>query len=156
MTEAESPVGGAQPIPPLDRDGGDWIGLPNQSGQGREAGWPRRVGSRALPGHLGAQGQWAGWPTFLSPAPSPTGPTVCILSGRFWKTAVCALWGGTEFQPWEALAEPCVALAAPELARQEQVDDQGSLAALLPGSKSLTHLFMSCGPMPRPQAEQNP
>lgn len=81
---------------------------------------------------------------------------MCILSGGVWKTVVCALWGRTEFQPWEALAGPCMALSALELARQEQVDDQGRLAALVPGSKSLIHLFMSCGPMPSPQAEQNP
>lgn len=118
---------GRSPSPPLDRDGGDWIGRPNQSVQGREAGWPRRVGSRALPGHPGAPGQWAGWPAFLSLAPrgqatppSPAGPTVCILSGTggqallggVWKNEVCALWGGTEFQPWEALAGPCMALSS--------------------------------------------
>lgn len=42
----------------------------------------------------------------------PVGYWRQALPGGVWKSEVCAPWGGTEFQPWEALAGPCTALSS--------------------------------------------
>lgn len=115
-------MGGEQPIPhPSGMT--DWIGLPNQSGQGAgAAGWPRRVGSRAQLEHLRAPSQRVGWPTFLSPTPGSRPPPI---SGRTCVHGMESLrpcpagWGKrgvpqgvTEFQAWGAPAQPCMALSS--------------------------------------------
>lgn len=73
---------------------------------------------------------------YLQPCPAGWGLEVCGVCPVRWNRI-------------PALRSPDRALSAPGLARQEQVDRQGSLAALPPGSEGLIHLFMSCGPTPR-------
>lgn len=135
------------PIPPLTLSGvaGDWIGLPNQSGQGGAAGWPRRVGSRAQPGHLGAPGQWVGPATFLGPAPGSRPPsdlhrTQCVCSvgypwpspaGWVWESEVCA-WSSGDRAP--ALRSPALPAwpSAPVRTRQGQLREPGECGASSP------------------------
>lgn len=92
------------------RDLGDWISLPNQSGQSwaRCPGWPRRVGSRApWSSTSGILARWVvAGPTFLSPA-TGCGPTPPPPRRGFHRLTLCS---GLPNMPSSPRQLPCASL----------------------------------------------